>query len=118
VWGNQDLEVREDRILGFARGEFRVLATKPVIAGSGCNFQRHCADAIFLGVGYKFNDFIQAVHRIYRFMQTRVVNIHIIHCESEDMIMEALKTKWRAHDELMGRMSELLRDNKLTNLEA
>jgi hypothetical protein len=32
-------------------------------AGSGCNFQRHCAWAIFLGIGFKFNDFIQAVHR-------------------------------------------------------
>lgn len=118
VWGNQDLEVREERILGFARGEFPVLATKPVIAGSGCNFQRHCADAIFLGVGYKFNDFIQAVHRIYRFQQRRQVNIHIIYCESESAIMEVLKAKWKAHDELMGRMSELLRTNKLTNLEA
>ena len=118
VWGNQELETREERILGFARGEFPLLATKPVIAGSGCNFQRHCADAIFLGVGYKFNDFIQAVHRIYRFQQTREVNIHIIYCESESSIMEVLKAKWKAHDELMGRMSAMLRENKLTNLEA
>ena len=95
----------------------RVLATKPVIAGSGCNFQRHCADAVFLGVGYKFNDFIQAVHRIYRFQQRRQVNIHIIYCESESAIMETLKAKWRAHDELMGRMSEMLREKKLTHLE-
>lgn len=117
VWGSQDLQVREDRILGFARGEFRILATKPVIAGSGCNFQRHCADAIFLGVGYKFNDFIQAVHRIYRFQQSHTVNIHIIYAESEATIMEVLKAKWRAHDELMGRMSELLRTNRLTALQ-
>jgi len=117
VWGSQDLEVREERILGFARGEFGILATKPVIAGSGCNFQRHCADAIFMGVGYKFNDFIQAVHRIYRFQQTRVVNIHIVYTESESVIMETLREKWRAHDALMGRMSELLRTNKLSRME-
>jgi hypothetical protein len=118
VWGSQDLETREERILGFARGEFRILATKPVIAGSGCNFQRHCADAIFMGVGYKFNDFIQAVHRVYRFQQGREVNIHIIYAESESSIMEVLKEKWKSHNELMGRMSELLRNNKLTKLEA
>jgi len=117
VWGSQDLEIRENRILDFARGESRILATKPVIAGSGCNFQRHCADAIFLGVGYKFNDFIQACHRIYRFQQKREVNIHIIFCESESMIMETLKTKWRQHEELMQTMSALLKENKLTNLE-
>lgn len=117
VWGSQDLDTREERILGFARGEFCILATKPVIAGSGCNFQRHCADAIFMGVGYKFNDFIQAVHRIYRFQQGREVNIHIIYAESESSIMEVLKDKWKKHDELMGRMSELLKANKLTKLQ-
>lgn len=117
VWGSQDLEERENRILAFARGESRILATKPVIAGSGCNFQRYCADAVFLGVGYKFNDFIQACHRIYRFHQKKQVNIHVIYCESEAMIMEALKTKWRQHDELMQTMSSLLKEHKLTNLE-
>jgi hypothetical protein len=48
---------------------FNISRPKPVIAGSGCNFQRHCHKAIFLGIGYKFNDFIQAIHRIHRFLQ-------------------------------------------------
>lgn len=117
VWGTQDLEVREGRILGFARGEVEILATKPIIAGSGCNFQRHCSRAIFLGVGYKFNDFIQAVHRIYRFMQKERVQIYIIYSEAEAVIMEELRRKWRAHDALMARMSQMLRERKLTSLE-
>ncbi|MDR1296554.1 MAG: DNA methylase N-4 [Deltaproteobacteria bacterium] len=116
VYGSQDLELREARIMGFSRGEFRVLATKPSIAGSGCNFQRHCADAIFLGVGYKFNDFIQAIHRIYRFQQRRRVNIHIVYLESEDAVVEALRGKWSRHEALMATMSEILRQNRLTNL--
>ena len=116
VYGSQDLEEREELIMGFSRGEYGTLATKPIIAGSGCNFQKHCADAVFLGVGYKFNDFIQAIHRIYRFGQKRSVNIHIVHMESEDSVVDELKAKWRRHDELMARMTELLRKNKLTNL--
>lgn len=116
VYGSQDLEDRENLIMGFSRGEYRTLATKPSIAGSGCNFQRHCADAIFIGVGYKFNDFIQAIHRIYRFQQTSVVNIHIVHLESEDLIVNELRAKWRRHDELMARMQKILRENQLTNL--
>ena len=115
VYGSQDLELREDRIMGFSRGEFRILATKPVIAGSGCNFQRHCADAVFLGVGYKFNDFIQAVHRIHRFQQPREVNIHIIYLDSESTIMETLKAKWARHEELTKRMAALLRKHRLSN---
>jgi DNA modification methylase len=113
VYGTQPLEEREELILGFARGEFPLLATKPVIAGSGCNFQRHCADAIFLGSTYKFNDFIQAVHRIYRFQQSRPVTVHVIYAESEAPVIETLKAKWRQHDELVGKMTQLLKKQKL-----
>jgi DNA modification methylase len=114
VYGSQDLDHREDLIMGFTRGEYRILATKPIIAGSGCNFQRHCADAIFLGVGYKFNDFIQAIHRIHRFQQSKEVNIHIIHMASEDAIVEDLKAKWLRHDELQRTMTGIMRQYKLS----
>lgn len=68
VYGSLELEKREKRIIDFAEGRTRLLATKKEISGSGCNFQRHCHRAIFLGIDYKFNDFIQAIHRIYRFL--------------------------------------------------
>jgi hypothetical protein len=113
VWGSQDLEERERRIQAFANGEIPILATKPVIAGSGCNFQRHCSDAIFLGVGYKFNDFIQAVHRVLRFQQPNEVHIHIIYLDTEDLIRAELEAKWRRHNELVARMTELLRQHRL-----
>lgn len=116
VYGSQELEERENLIMGFSRGEYAKLATKPSIAGSGCNFQRHCADAVFLGVGYKFNDFIQAIHRIHRFQQKRQVNIHIVYLESEDAVVASLQAKWARHNALMATMSEILRQNKLTNL--
>lgn len=114
VYGSQDLDEREDLIMGFTRGEYRILATKPIIAGSGCNFQRHCADAVFLGVGYKFNDFIQAIHRIHRFQQSREVNIHIIHLDSEDAVVADLKAKWRRHEELQRIMTGIMREFKLS----
>lgn len=113
AYGSQDIEEREEIVLGFSRGEFPILATKPVIAGSGCNFQRHCSDAIFLGSSYKFNDFIQAVHRIQRFQQPNEVNIHIIYSESEDPVVASLKKKWAQHNALVAKMSELLRKFKL-----
>lgn len=113
VWGSQDMEQREAAIADFANGKIDILATKPIIAGSGCNFQRHCSDAIFLGVGYKFNDLIQAIHRIQRFQQTHPVHIHIIHLDTEDRVVEALKAKWRRHEELVSRMTALLREHRL-----
>jgi hypothetical protein len=69
VWGSQPLDERARAFKGFKEGRVRELATKPVIAGGGCNFQKHCRWAIFLGIGFKFRDFIQAIHRLQRFGQ-------------------------------------------------
>jgi DNA modification methylase len=116
VYGSQALEVREQRILDFAHGRSRILATKPEIAGSGCNFQRHCSRAIFLGVdpNYRFQDFIQAVHRIYRFLQTEEVHVHIIYAESQDDVVRILRRKWAQHDEMTLRMREIVREYGLS----
>lgn len=108
VYGSQELELREERILGFVRGEIPILATKPEIAGSGCNFQRHCHMNIFLGVDYKFQDFIQAIHRTYRFQQNQPVQVHIIYAESEDAVIDVLKRKWQQHNELVLKMRDII----------
>jgi DNA modification methylase len=108
VYGSQDLDTREQRILGFVRGEIPVLATKPEIAGSGCNFQRHCHSNIFLGVDYKFQDFIQAIHRTYRFQQTQPVDVHILYAESEDAVVDVLKQKWEQHNRLVEQMRAII----------
>ena len=110
IYGSQDLETREDAIIRFSDGEFAELAAKPVIAGSGCNFQRHCAWAIFLGIGFKFNDFIQAIHRIHRFLQDRPVRIDLIHTEAERPIRQILEAKWARHTAQTTRMSEIIRE--------
>lgn len=110
VYGTQDLDARERTIIGFSDGEFRLLAAKPVIAGSGCNFQRHCHRAVFLGIGFKFNDFIQAVHRIQRFMQPHPVDIHIISSEGEQEILRTLLTKWKQHEHMVAEMGKIIRE--------
>ena len=115
VYGSQPLEVSEQRIMDFSDGKFRILATKPSIAGSGCNFQRHCADAIFLGVDFKFHDTIQAIHRIYRFQQTKEVNIHFIYAESEDDVVNIFKKKWQQHDYLTEKMRRIVQEFGLTH---
>lgn len=108
VYGSQPLELREGRIIDFAHGRLPILATKPEIAGSGCNFQRHCHSNIFLGVDYKFQDFIQAVHRTYRFQQPQAVDVWIIYAESEEQIIGVLKTKWAQHNRLVVEMRAII----------
>ena len=58
VYGSQDIEKREKNIIDFSDGNIRLLATKKEISGSGCNFQRFCHRAIFVGIDYEFNDFL------------------------------------------------------------
>lgn len=113
VYGNLDLDTREERIIGFSEGEFRLLATKPTLSGSGCNFQRFCHRQIFVGVGFKFNDFIQAVHRCHRYLQPYPVRIDVIYAESEREVVKTLRRKWAQHKELTAQMSDLIRKHGL-----
>ena len=109
IHGTMDLEERERRVEAFAYGETRLFATKKSLSGSGCNFQRYCHRAIFLGIDYEFNDFIQAIHRIYRFLQTRPVVIDIIYMDSEEEILRVLKQKWKQYEELTETMAGIIR---------
>lgn len=109
IYGAQPLAEREQSIIAFSDGEVQELAAKPVLAGSGCNFQRHCAWSIFLGIGFKFNDFIQAIHRIQRFQQTKQVRIDLVHSEAERGVKDILLGKWKRHEEMCARMSEIIR---------
>jgi DNA modification methylase len=116
VWGSQDLEEREQRIVDFGNGEHRLLSTKPVIAGSGCNFQRHCHREIFAGIGFKFNDFIQAIHRVQRFQQPHRVRIDIVYSEAEREVLRTLQQKWAQHDEMVQKMTEIIKKYGLNQL--
>jgi DNA modification methylase len=115
VYGSQDLDEREKAIIAFSDGEIPVLAAKPVIAGSGCNFQRHCWWEIFLGIGYKFNDFIQAVHRCQRFGQEHRVRLDLIYTEAEREIRRELERKWAQHVEVTAQMTAIIREYGLAS---
>jgi SOS-response transcriptional repressor LexA len=108
IYGSMDYTQREKRVIDFSEGRCRLFATKKSLSGSGCNFQRHCHRAIFVGIDYEFNDFIQAVHRIYRFLQTEQVVIDIIYTAAEDPIYRVLMEKWKQHEYLQGKMREIV----------
>lgn len=115
VYGSQDLEERERRIVDFSEGKYRILATKPQLAGSGTNFQFFCNRAIYSGLDFKFRDFIQSVHRLQRYGQTQTVVIHMIHTDAEDHVVQTLMDKWRRYDELIARMRSIVHEFGLTS---
>lgn len=114
VYGSQELEPREQIIRDFADGHLPELACKPVMLGSGVNFQRHCHWAIYLGIGFKFSDFIQSVHRLQRFLQTETVRIDLIYTEAEADVRTQLERKWQQHNELVANMTALIRQYGLS----
>lgn len=109
IYGTQDLEPREKILRDFKDGRLTDLAAKPTMLGAGGNLQRHCHRAIFAGIGHKFRDFAQAIHRIQRFGQTERVVIDIIYAETEREIRRDLEAKWARDTELRARMTEIIR---------
>lgn len=109
IYGSQDYEEREKRVIDFSEGRTKYFATKKSLSGSGCNFQKYCHREIFLGIDFEFNDFIQAIHRCYRFLQKEPVVIDIIYMESERHIKEILLEKWKNHNHMVEKMTEIVK---------
>lgn len=92
VKGSDKPEVKEARLHGFARGEFRVLVSKPTIAGFGMNFQ-HCANMAFVGLSDSYEQFYQAVRRCWRFGQEHPVTAYVITATTEGAVAANIKRK-------------------------
>ncbi|UXA19509.1 helicase-related protein [Mycobacterium sp. SMC-4] len=109
IHGSLSIEECERRLEMWRDRETVALIGKPVMLGQGMNLQQ-CNKAIYLGVSYKFHDFIQSQHRIQRYGQTRTCRTHIIHAESEREVVRALRDKWTQHKELNHRMTEIVKE--------
>ncbi|QTE37506.1 DNA methyltransferase [Mucilaginibacter gossypii] len=109
VFGKQDLDAREVIIAAFSKGELAELGGKPCMIGSGTNLQKFCSWAIYLGIGFKFNDFIQSIHRLARFGQKNQVRIDLIYTEAERQIRKQLERKWQQHNVMVKKMTEIIK---------
>lgn len=109
VFGSQKLEIREDIVMDFSAGKLAKLAGKPSMLGSGTNLQKFCSWAIYSGIGFKFNDFIQSIHRLLRFGQTGTVRIDMIYTEAERQIRKQLERKWQQHNLMVNKMIEIIK---------
>ena len=90
-----------------------MLLTKPSMYGAGVNLQQ-CHTMIFAGIGFKFSEFVQGIHRIRRFLQDSPCTVHIIYTEAEREIRARLERKWAAHDQLVARMGDIIREYGLS----
>lgn len=96
VRGSESVDDKERKLTAFTNGQARVIITKPGIAGYGLNWQ-HCHRAAFVGLSYSFEDFYQAVRRLYRFGQKQPVEVFIVAAETEASLVTQLQRKMEAH---------------------
>jgi len=107
--GSQDIDEREALLEKWRARETIAFISKPMMYGAGINMQQ-AHQMVFVGVGYKFQDFIQALHRTHRFGQTHPCIVHIIYTEAEREIRRGLERKWAQHVEQVGIMTALIRE--------
>lgn len=116
VSGADDDDAKASKMMGFTNGAYRVLVTKPSIAGFGMNWQ-HCARVAFVGASYSYEQFYQAVRRCWRYGQTRPVDVHVVTTDVESGAARALARKQAQHDEMasamVAHMGDAMRGNVL-----
>lgn len=92
VTGTMSDVEKKKLLLGFAKGEFRVLVTKTKIAQYGLNYQ-HCNIQIFPSLDFSFEGTYQAIRRSYRFGQKREVSIYLITTDTMQNVIESIRRK-------------------------
>lgn len=104
IRGSDTIEDKEARLDAFARGDVRVLVTKPSICGFGLNWQ-HCSRMAFVGVTDSWESYYQAVRRCWRFGQKNVVQVHVYASELEGSVVANLERKERDAAEMGEQLS-------------
>jgi len=104
VRGSDSIADKERGLTAFTNGQARVIITKPGIAGYGLNWH-HCHHTAFVGLSYSFEDFYQAVRRLYRFGQKHPVEVVIVAAETESPLVATLERKIHAHMQMSDAMN-------------
>jgi superfamily II DNA or RNA helicase len=97
IRGDMSADEKERLILGFSDGNYRVLVTKPKLAGFGVNWQ-HCAHVIFASITHSYEQFYQALRRSHRFGQQEQVRCDVVFSTTERDMWNNLMRKKKEHE--------------------
>jgi superfamily II DNA helicase RecQ len=95
VSGSMSPEDKAESLEAFQDGKYRVLVTKPSIAGFGMNFQ-NAHRMIFLGMSDSYEAYYQSIRRCWRFGQAEPVDAWIVVSELEQAIVTNVREKERS----------------------
>jgi len=108
VSGSDPVEVKEENLAAFARGEIRVLVTKPKIASWGLNYQ-NCHRMTYM-IDHSFERYYQAVRRCWRFGQTEPVTVDVITTKGSERVFANLERKAEQASRMFSSLTSHMRD--------
>lgn len=107
VRGSMTQEMKEERIEAFSTGKIKWLIGKPAMLGLGLDWA-HCARMIFVGRGFSYERWYQAVRRCWRYGQTRTLQVHLIVAEGEAEIGRVVDRKADDHVKMKRAMRDAM----------
>lgn len=110
VRGSDKKEYKKDKLIGFGRGEFRVLITKLKIAQFGLNYQ-NCHNQIFASLDFSFEATYQGIRRSYRFGQKEEVNIILISTDTMGNVIDSFESKQKSFQKMQASMTKAMSRN-------
>ncbi len=109
VAGKHSDEFKETALNDFAKGNIRVLVSKPKIACWGMNYQ-HCGEmAIF--PSFSFEQFYQAVRRCWRFGRQGPVTVNVVSALGEAEVIDGLKRKQQQAETMFDSLVKYMNDS-------
>ena len=115
VTGSQDVDTKERIIEEFVDGKHRVLDSKSSICGHGLNLQ-FVKKMAFVGMDNSWEQWFQAIRRIWRFGQTEPCDIHVFVSEAEGAVLENVKAKDAAAKEMAEALARETREAVRANV--
>ena len=91
VTGSDSPDAKEDKLSAFTRGEIPVLVTKPKIGAWGLNWQH--AHRMTYFPSHSYEQWYQAVRRMWRFGQTQPVQVDVITTPGGHNVLRNLQRK-------------------------
>lgn len=107
VRGSMPVEKKEEIIEAFSTGKINRLIGKPSMLGFGLDWS-HVARMVFVGRGYSYETWYQAVRRCWRFGQKRNLHVHLVVAEGEDEIGRVIDRKSGNHSTMKKSMRDAM----------
>ena len=119
ICGSDSLEYKTEMIEAFQDKKYRIMITKPKIAGFGMNFQ-NAHNMVFVGMNDSWETFYQCIRREWRYGQANQVNVYIVLTSLErsiyDNVMQKEKIADRMTNELISRVKKY-EEMEIINME-